>query len=385
MFRTTSYHFTTEDHEQMDADWKSTVFSEAKVDELRRSAEAPPIEPSSPRRRALEAVRPIDAAKVLFPTGPPWMRIIAKGRSFLTNVVFVITYPGYFRYYRFLFAKQQPTHCAVLTLTRIEYIPGDVFSNQGAIGDPEVHRWCFRRQWAGFEYEGFFDGVHAAQVRLIPEVYFTRLGYAWSDVPTTTFDEFATTVELTFGATDLESPEPDSASEPESSDESSDPSEGSSREGVDTDSDEPMLPVITRDTRRPLTDAELITAYRSAEALRQAWAIERRHLNTFDFRVVPRCGTSTYRKTGRVCDGIRGEPHTPRSKEFVSSYCRKLQFSVTYTTIGYSVSDATVMAAEWCARMQFFLAIWIAHGSDVHYIFDVAAAGAYTETPEFVA
>jgi len=388
MFRTSAFHFTEDDHETLDMMWSSDRYPESWVQEQRRVSCLPPLEPSEPKQKDLQCVRPRDALTCLVGYGPDWMRNVALARSLLNDATFVVAFPGYDRYYLFGYAVQNPIGASFHRMDKQDMIPGKSLAALGNDLNAETHRWNFRVRWDDVVHEDEFGDIVPERVRIITHTFQLRDFYAYSDMPAVTLEAFWTTAQMELGLApglgEVESSSEEDSGEGEDTATEVSLSGESSGEGVDTSDDEPMpAPPPTLTKKRVLDEEQLARAYRDADALRRAWALAHTHVQQPDFRAFPRCGEGTLKKTGRLCDGIRGEAWSARSKDFVNAYRMRLQFSFTVSTIEHPEADCAILVAEYIQRMQYLLDIWVAHGQRDDYVFPPDAMAAYHETAAF--
>ena len=87
-----------------------------------------------------------------------------------------------------------------------------------------------------------------------------------------------------------------------------------------------------------------------------------------EFRVAPRTGENTIRKTGMWCDGVRGDASGSVAIDFCEAY--SLNTTRCFAILKHAgFYNCKALAAGWVSRMQFLFDIAKARGLDFTYPF----------------
>lgn len=100
-----------------------------------------------------------------------------------------------------------------------------------------------------------------------------------------------------------------------------------------------------------------------------------------DFKIVVRGGRYTKANFGVPYDSIRAEAASSLAREFCASY--NMQKSATYALRSYGEAFCLVLANSWASRMQQFLDMWVRSGVGNGFSFTSAVLGTVGETKEF--
>ena len=127
-------------------------------------------------------------------------------------------------------------------------------------------------------------------------------------------------------------------------------------------------------------DKDIEEAFRILEAERDRISVVD-EVHVTDFCVAVQGGALSVKKHGRACDSFKGRV---RFGSAASEWCDKyLGFQTAqYDAQMYGDQNASVLAREWCRRLQYF---WNVHqnSSDPHHVFSAEDIAAYRPLPEF--
>jgi len=130
-----------------------------------------------------------------------------------------------------------------------------------------------------------------------------------------------------------------------------------------------------------LDDAAMAMVWQKLDDFRQQWGMDGASHGA-DFVTAVKGGTWTQRHLGVAVERVTADARKGAPSQFCQTY--GFNQGVSFTLSRYGDLNCSVLALEWCRRMQFWFDLWLEQGN-TKYCFSAEELLSYEETPEWMA
>jgi hypothetical protein len=383
--RTSRSRFSDADWREMAELMESPSFAKGEVAKLRAKALAPPEAPSQRQVEDLESC-PVHADEPEIKMLPWWLKGVCQQRDEFIGCVLLTSLEEGAQGYYLLHATKSPFHAVFLPL-RMNKLP--LPSVVGLSEEAALGAWSSWHQW-GFDYspgayvsDSELDLPEGQTILVIHDLFFQpgcrlvgsrepeKLEEALAQRPAPPAAEPS---QPSISAKARKSAEEDALAQYPWLAEYLDKGEPRTRKRCKTSSHEGGEGLEPPE----LDDAAMALVWQKIEEFRQQWGMDGPNQEG-DFVTAVKGGAWTARHLGIAVERVTADARKGAPSHFCQSY--GLNQGMSFTLKRYGALNCSVLALEWCHRMQHWFNLWLEQ-DDPKFHYSEEELLSYEETPE---